>query len=212
MINWFRRKNRGEKEQPVSEKPLLEIARIISGDDEAVMLDADLCVSAPTAWFSLHERRFQERQLFHIERADDLDLVRWLGLVDILEEHEHVCERDWKDEKEDFVYFLSRLSGTRRLRLSIQDKWLNEQEDIWHWSCVLNRKWRAQQCCVAAMDIDSDSYVLFPCRLSDLEKLRRLAAQEGEVIDMVGDSAPEPDQDHLSPNLLRAIFQKKKKP
>ena len=30
-------------------------------------------------------------------------------MVDTLEKYNYVCERDWKDEFEDFIYFLSNL-------------------------------------------------------------------------------------------------------
>lgn len=192
------------------EKPLLEIARIISGGDEATLLEADVCVTAPTAWFSIHEQEYRDRGISHIQRADDLYLIQWLGLVDLLEKYNHVCERDWKDEKEDFVYFLSHVSGIKRLGLNIQNTWFDETDEIQTWCSILNKKWQPQQCCMAVMDINSDSYVLFPCRLSDLTRLQNLAARAGEFIGMIGLPAPEPERKTFSSKLLSAFSRKQK--
>ena len=89
-------------------KNLIEIGRIISGGDEAVLEELTACVTNPAAYFAAHAARYMERS---IDSAGEPDLIRWIGMVDILEEHNFVCERDWKDEKEDFAYFFGNLAG-----------------------------------------------------------------------------------------------------
>lgn len=151
---------------------LLEIGRIISDGDEAVLRELTACAADPAAYFAAHKVRYSERS---VAISDGPDLIRWIGMVDILEEHNFVCERDWKDEKEDFVYFFSRLVGIKRLQLELDPDWLDEEGDIEQWCGVLNKKWAFSQCCAAAINIDSDSFVLFPCPLAQLERLAQLA-------------------------------------
>ena len=93
---------------------LVEIARLISGGDAAVLQETAACAQDPNGWFEAHQERYEERS---VDSPHDLDLVQWLGLVDILEEHGWVCERDWKDELEDFSYFLQNLKGFHTLGL-----------------------------------------------------------------------------------------------
>ena len=158
---------------------LLEIAEIISGGDEAVLDDIAGCVKDPASYFEAHEEQFEERG---IDSAEDPELVCWLGLADALEARGHVCERDWEDEKEDFVFFLGKLSGMKRLGLELQPDWLDGDGGISQWCAVLDEKWAPRQCCAACIDIESDSYVVFPCGLADLERLKALAEKAGRRI------------------------------
>ena len=157
---------------------VLEIAKLISSGDEAVLKDVSACTEDPAGWFTVHQDRYRERCILS---PDDLELVQWLGLVDILEEHGWVCERDWKDELEDFSYFVQNLHGFQQLGLELDPDWLDEDEDISAWCGVLTEKWEGV--CVAAIDIDSDSYVLFPTSTAQLADLQRLAGEIGQRID-----------------------------
>ena len=159
-----------------------EIARIISSGDEAVLRDITACTEDPASWFTAHQNRYEERG---VDSVGDLDLVQWLGLVDILEEHGWVCERDWKDELEDFSYFVQNLHGFQKLGLELDPDWLDEDEDIPAWCGILTEKWSAQGVRMAAIDIDSDSYVLFPVSSARFAGLQKLAEGIGQHIDYV---------------------------
>ena len=159
---------------------VLEIAKLISSGDEAVLKDVSACTEDPAGWFTAHQDRYRERCILS---PDDLELVQWLGLVDILEEHGWVCERDWKDELEDFSYFVQNLHGFQQLGLELDPDWLDEDEDIPAWCGVLTEKWEGV--CVAAIDIDSDSYVLFPATAPQFAQLQKLAGEIGHCIDAV---------------------------
>lgn len=160
---------------------LVEIAEIISGGDAAVSENMAACVKDPEAYYDAHAVQFQERW---IEPDENPELICWMALVDELEAKEYVCERDWKDEKEDFLYFLGKLTGIKQLGLELQPDWLDEDGDISEWCAVLDEKWAGRQCCVACMDIESDSYVVFPCGFTELERLMALAEQAGRRIDL----------------------------
>ena len=161
---------------------LIEIGRIISDGDEAVLEELTACVTNPAAYFAAHAARYMERS---IDSAGEPDLIRWIGMVDILEEHNFVCERDWKDEKEDFAYFFGNLAGIKHFGLELDPGWLDEDGDIEQWCGILNEKWAPHQCCAGAINIDSDSFVLFPCPLSQLEQLKKLAEATDYSIERV---------------------------
>lgn len=158
---------------------MLEIAEIISSGDEAVLREVTACTSDPAGYFSAHQERYEERNM---DATCGPELIQWLGLVDILMEHNYVCERDWKDELPDFLYFLQHLRGTERLGLTIQEDWLDEDGDVDAWCSSIIEKWKPQQCRVAEIGIDSDSYVLFSCRENEWERLKALSKQLGQDI------------------------------
>lgn len=159
---------------------VLEIAKLISSGDEAVLKDITACTEDPADWFISHQDRYRERCILS---SDDPELIQWLGLVDILEEHGWVCERDWKDELEDFSYFVQNLHGFQKLGLELNPDWLDEDEDISAWCDVLTEKWAAQGVRIATIGIDSDSYVLFPAAVPQFDELQRLAGEIGQCID-----------------------------
>ena len=185
LFDIFRTKEPPPPEPPKPEPKdlgptLLEIARIISSGDEAVLCDITACIANPDNWFMAHQDQYEERC---IRSPDNPELIQWLGLVDILEEHGWVCERDWKDELEDFSYFVQNLHGFQKLGLELDPDWLDEDEDISAWCGVLTEKWASLGVRIATIGIDSDSYVLFPATAPQFDELQRLAGEIGQCID-----------------------------
>ena len=166
------------QEKKTGKSALVEIAALISGEESAVLQSVTSCAENPQGWFDSHREQYSQRCVMS---SEDTDLVQWLGLVDILAEHGWVCERDWKDELEDFSYFVQNLHGFQKLGLELDPDWLDEDEDISAWCGVLTEKWEGV--CAAAIDIDSDSYVLFPTAAAQLADLQRLAGEIGHRID-----------------------------
>ena len=182
----FKKQNQAPEAPPVPEvepRPfganVVEIAKLISSGDEAVMTDIAACTGEPSAWFEAHQDRYEARG---VNSAEDANLVQWLGLVDILEEHGWVCELDWKDELEDFSYFVQNLRGFQKLGLELDQDWLDEDEDISAWCGVLAEQWSAQGVRMAVIGIGSDSYVLFPASVGQLTALQTLAKEIGQYI------------------------------
>ena len=168
------------QEKKTGKSALVEIAALISGEESAVLQSVTSCAENPQGWFESHREQYSQRCVMS---SEDTDLVQWLGLVDILAEHGWVCERDWKDELEDFSYFVQNLHGFQKLGLELNPDWLDEDEDISAWCDVLTEKWAAQGVRIATIGIDSDSYVLFPAAVPQFDELQRLAGEIGQCID-----------------------------
>ena len=164
---------------------IVDIAKEISVNDKAVIAEMEKCLNDTELYVEENEDRFLERGIEVEEVEDDVEEVRWIAMVDILEANGYVCERDWKDELEDFVYFVGNLKGTKSRGLSIEAEWFEEEADVVEWCAVLDEKWAAEGVGVAAIDIDSDSYVLFPYEVEVLDKLCDLAEQLERRIDLV---------------------------
>ncbi|EOS63898.1 hypothetical protein C814_00632 [Anaerotruncus sp. G3(2012)] len=159
---------------------LEQIAGIITGDDQRAMEEVRLCTREPQVYQQQYCGRYRERGIDLPDAAGN-DL-QWLGVADILIEHGYAAERDWKDEKEDFIYFLSQLRPFAALGLSIQEDELDEDDGIDAWCEILARQWSAEKVRVADFGIDSDSYVLFLAGEEQLSALQKLAKQIGQWI------------------------------
>lgn len=158
---------------------LSEIASCISNGDEMAVHRMETCAADVRKYCVQYQEQYAARGLN--DDADE-DLLRWIGLADCLLEYGHACELDWKCEKADYLYLLSALKGMKALPL--QDEWFDEDESIVEWCEILDEKWKDLGMCIAAFDIDSDSYVLFPASAADFEKLKELAAAVGQRIEL----------------------------
>ncbi len=166
----------------LQEHPILAISSAISAGDRSVMEEMKKCLEDTESYFQEHAERFEERGIDDLEEAEGIQEIQWLSMVDALEENGYVCERDWEDELEDFLYFIEGLKGVSSNGLTIEAEWFDEEEGITQWCQVLDKKWEEAGICVAAIDIDSDSYVLFPYTSGKLEELSKLAeGAEGRI-------------------------------
>ena len=63
--------------------------------------------------------------------------------------------------------------------------WLDGEDDIPAWCHVLAEKWSSQEVRMAAIDMDSDSYVLFPVPSGQFPALQKAAREIGRTIHYV---------------------------
>lgn len=158
-----------------------KIGNLISGGDEKVLQELKECSAEPLEYFKKHREQYEERGLSAEEDAAECDEVylQWLGMADCLLANNYVCELDWKCEKEDFLYFFSALKGMETYGMSIEADWFDEEGSIDEWCGIIDEKWKTKEMCVAALDIDSDSYVIFPVPVKDMEPLVHWACRLG---------------------------------
>lgn len=165
---------RPEKEDISSEKdsaPYRRIAALVIEDPESLS-KLEICFRSPQKYFNENAERYEER-FFEGDQPDGQ--IIWVGIADEMIAGGTAIELDWKTEKEEFLEQMKALTDKHYLALSAD--WLKEEGDIPAWCSVLDEKWSEQEFCVAAMDIDSDSYVLFVCRSVVLTQLITLGKE-----------------------------------
>ena len=104
------------------------------------------------------------------ESMEDMDHA-WEELFFALERKGKVIELDWKARKDSFIPAMRKLSAG--LNLNLDEKMLNDEEDIPRWGKVLSAEWA--EYVLSAMDIGSDSYAMMVLSKEDFEKARELA-------------------------------------
>lgn len=164
------------------EHSLIRIAKEISENATEVIKEIESCLEDTEAYFENYIDRFEERGIEELEDVDEIEELQWLAMVDALEERDYVCECDWSQELEDFLYLLGKLKRVETEDLQLDSAWFNEDGDVAGWCEVLDEKWKGLGFVVAAIDIDSDSYILFPCRTAQLKVLSEWAeAIDGRI-------------------------------
>lgn len=155
----------------------LEIAQLLTSNQE-ILESLKVCFETPQTYFQENADRYDERC---IDAEDDEASLQWIGLADELLESGSFVELDWNTEKEDFLYELESL--VKKYKLPLQEEWFKEDGDIPLWAQTLDQEWESRGFCLAAMDIDSDSYVLFPCQVRDLSSLITLSQKLNQRFD-----------------------------
>lgn len=158
----------------VNENPIYRIAAELSNNNASVLQEVSECLSNTKKYFSEHEEEYGERC---VTDGEGEAVLQWLGMVDILQKNDYVCERDWEDELEDFLYFVRELEGVKRNGLALEEDWFDEDGEITDWCRIIDGKWESQNICVAAIDIGSDSYVMFPCNINVLQKISQYVGE-----------------------------------
>lgn len=154
-----------------------ELVKTIS-DNEDFLQNMDRCFCYPREYFKDNADRYEERG---ITNRDAIDTFVWIALTDELLESGAAIELDWKEEKEEFLSSIEGLANEKDL--VVDDVLLDDEGDIPTWCKELDNKWMKDGYCIAGIDIDSDSYVLFVCKTDKLKRLAELAKSINHRID-----------------------------
>lgn len=170
LFDIFKNENvkKANKEKDIDFRNCIEIAKIISNNDENIIKEMEDCIANPILYFNKYESYYEERGILD---SGDKDTIVWIGLVDCLLKNNYVCELDWKEELSEYIYCMSNLKNSVKFNEEI----LNKNGKVVDWCTKLDEELQKQNLCVGGIDIDSDRYVLFICDNKKIEKLNQLS-------------------------------------
>jgi len=182
------KKEQESNEKTISEQTIeemcLKIAEIISENDKSVMIELKESYANPQTYIAKYHEHLAEDYMLGEDKMEDFVRDKWWLMTDILEIQEFVCKRDWKDELQNFLYFLS---GTKRavsenIRLDKLALPFSEDDDILRWSELIDKELINRNLAVGNIDTDSDEYTVFLCEVDELEVLGKCADTIGHKI------------------------------
>ncbi|WP_124099803.1 DUF6630 family protein [Ruminococcus sp. Marseille-P6503] len=114
---------------------------------------------------------------------DSEESLKRIGWIEILAKYGCAAMFDHSCDLEDFAYFTNGLVTVQSEKLGFSQEKLDGDGDITRWSEQLDEMWCEKGFCLGCIDIDSDSYLVFPIEISTLERLRELAKSINRRID-----------------------------
>ena len=147
-----------------------DFCKQLIGEDVKLFSEVMDCVLNPSAYFENHLEDFLERG-FEEEDIEEVDDIRLLGMVDILIANEFACELDWKTDLDEFMHWVEEMPVIKRNGLTLDKDDFDEDDCIAIWCQIVDDKWKKNDICIAAIDIESDSYVIFPYAASKMNNL-----------------------------------------
>lgn len=168
----------------------LEIAEIISNKDAGVMSEIRESFASPSTYIDKHREHLSEYFFLDENELNDFAADKWRVMVDILELHEYVCMRDWKDELEDFLYFLlqTKRAVAENIKIDESDPAFSEEGDIPEWSTLIDDKLAGKNLVVGNINTDSDAYTVFICTAEEMLSLKKCSSAINHRIDFAKDS------------------------
>ena len=163
--------NKSQEEHTQSEEKTYLYKRItkLMTEDEDVLTKLTVCFRSPKQYYSENAEQYGDRGFKGDESEDQ---IRWIGIANEMISSGVAVELDWKTDREEFSGQMKDLA--ERHQLVLREDWLKEDGDIPAWCSVLDEKWTKVDACAAAIDIDSDSYVIFICKREVLKRLKAL--------------------------------------
>ena len=140
-----------------------EIVKQIAPDDPEVLLALREGFSHPEAYADRHRERLQKEYWLEPEELSQCVRDPWWLMLDILQRYGSVCVRDWKDEWQDFRFFLCQTKRAQQEEIVIQESDLafSENGDIRQWCSRLDEKLAERNLVVENIDTESDAYAVF---------------------------------------------------
>ena len=152
-----------------------EILRLIGG--EPAVEAFRYALDSPQGWYHEHTAAYEARG---IPFFSGMGRLLWIGMTDLLLSGGCLVELPRKTDLAEFLAAMRHIAED----LPVEDDWFREEHALPRWCAMLDRKWWDAGCCVGSIDIGSDSYVLFITTRIALGRLRELAKQLGECIDL----------------------------
>ena len=153
-----------------------ELAELLITDKTALK-NVNTCFTDYKKYYDTHQAQYEDRG---IENADEPETIMWFAIVDCLLENNLAVEVDWQEEPAAVADLLN--NTIKNDTLKIDPEWFLS-EDLTECFEVINSKWKGQNTVLAAIDIDSDSYVLVALKTEQFEKAKKLAEDIERNID-----------------------------
>jgi len=156
------------------------IAKLLP-DGDALFAKVERCIDAPKQYYTDNVERFREREMDENERNCD---IIWAAIANEMLDNGNVVEVDWEVTKQEFCLKMKGLAD--KYHLTLNEDWLNEDDEIDTWCDILNKQWADWGLCVAKFTIvcGNFGYLYFIYERQDVEKLSDLCMEVNQCIDV----------------------------
>ena len=156
------------------------IAKLLP-DGDALFAKVERCIDAPKQYLIDNAERYREREMDENERNCD---IIWAAIANEMLDNGNAVEMDWEVTKQEFCLKMKGLAD--KYHLTLNEDWLNEDDEIDTWCDILNKQWADWGLCVAKFTIvcGNFGYLYFIYERQDVEKLSDLCLEVNQCIDV----------------------------
>ena len=157
------------------------IAKLLPNGD-TLFAKVERCIDAPKQYYVDNAERYREREMDENERNCN---IIWAAIANEMLDNGNAVEMDWDVTKQKFCLKLKGLAD--KYHLTLNEDWLNEEDEIETWCEILNKQWANRELCVASFVMMCGNYcqLYFIHKRQDVEKLSDLCSEVNQDIKVV---------------------------
>ena len=157
------------------------IARLLP-DGDTLFAKVERCIDAPKQYYTDNAERYREREMDENERNCN---IIWAAIANEMLDNGNAVEMDWDVTKQKFCLKLKGLAD--KYHLTLNEDWLDEEDEIETWCEILNKQWANRELCVASFIMMCGNYcdLCFIYKRQDVEKLSDLCSEVNQDIKVV---------------------------
>ena len=157
------------------------IARLLP-DGDALFTKVERCIDAPKQYCADNAERYRERGMDENDRNFN---IIWAAIANEMLDNGNAVEMDWDVTKQEFCLKMKGLAD--KYHLTLNEDWLDEEDEIETWCEILNKQWANRELCVASFVMVCGNYcdLYFIYKRQDVEKLSDLCSEVNQEIKVV---------------------------
>ena len=157
------------------------IAKLLPNGD-TLFAKVERCIDAPKQYYADNAERYREREMDENERNCN---IIWAAIANEMLDNGNAVEMDWDVTKQEFCLKMKGLAD--KYHLTLNEDWLDEEDEIETWCEILNKQWANRELCVASFIMMCGNYcdLYFIYKRQDVEKLSDLCSEVNQDIKVV---------------------------
>jgi hypothetical protein len=157
------------------------IAKLLPNGD-TLFAKVERCIDAPKQYYADNAERYREREMDENERNCN---IIWAAIANEMLDNGNAVEMDWDVTKQEFCLKMKGLAD--KYHLTLNEDWLDEEDEIETWCEILNKQWANRELCVASFIMMCGNYfdLYFIYKRQDVEKLSDLCSKVNQDIKVV---------------------------
>ena len=157
------------------------IAKLLPNGD-TLFAKVERCIDAPKQYYADNAEMYREREMDENERNCN---IIWAAIANEMLDNGNAVEMDWDVTKQEFCLKMKGLAD--KYHLTLNEDWLDEEDEIETWCEILNKQWANRELCVASFIMMCGNYcdLYFIYKRQDVEKLSDLCSEVNQDIKVV---------------------------
>ena len=157
------------------------IAKLLPNGD-TLFTKVERCIDAPKQYCADNAERYRERGMDENDRNFN---IIWAAIANEMLDNGNAVEMDWDVTKQEFCLKMKGLAD--KYHLTLNEDWLDEEDEIETWCEILNKQWANRELCVASFVMMCGNYcqLYFIPKRQDVEKLSDLCLEVSQDIKVV---------------------------
>ena len=161
---------KGRRERKIlNNNAAYQISKIISRNDRKLLKKVKEHILGTMLYFKKHKKKLHVKsyeEYYPVENQID-------QIMEFLQDNDYCWSVDWKIELQEVIPIIDGF----KYSLDYMHYGFDESAYLPYWCEKIDREWKSSGMCIGNLDIDGDCYIIFPCKIEDIERLNEIVKE-----------------------------------